>query len=1037
MDPITAGVISGLAVNALTGAAGPVMRRTARNRGLRVQVEQQMLLQGSDEYIISALAQLKGKVGERELDRIGEFLRSVEAQTFVRSVAIAEISQELSRQEAAFQVELTALLVLIARLNASSADLAAEVLLDLVVKSIRRAGAELRRLDPDEYARVSDRAIREKKYGYFRKSSYRAQVLGQRTPDELADILEFARRYRGLVHRRTGEIVPAYLDTQRRVPIDDIYVSPRFQVDGSPDKRHVGIQGLIRGIYRTVVLGAPGAGKSTLARKLAHDFSANPTDCEVVPFLVPLRSYEDLKREKHYSIVDFLTAYLNEEFQLRVPPGAIEYLLVSGRGFAIFDGLDELLDTARRREMTAAIENFADLYSAASILVTSRSVGYREAPLSPGTFTSLTLENFTDADVESYVRRWFGLDPQLQQRERERVATAFLHESLSVTDLRSNALMLGLLCNVYRGAHTIPQNRAELYEQCAAMLFERWDAGRGIAAPKPLKSDARAALQDVAFWVYTELSIASAIPEEWLRRRLTKFWQRKLQRRALAEEATKELLEMWSGRAWILTDVGTTQHGRRLYQFTHQTFLEYFAAVELVRRNPSPRRLWTTLAPYVSRGAAEVVAQVAIQTLDRGYLGAADAMLRFLLSSAAHDEDLYSRTNLLSFATRNMQALYATPLRCKELTRAAIDLFQNGMTCISPIPSCEEWEVEGGTPRAVIELDHGEESFFGEDLYLREADMMAPLLQLLTADGLLGRICREELATHCQTLMAGPNEKIAANVFILVASADLLTIMAGTFSYLQLEPLLPDRDRLWPWRTDRQAAAYLERWTAYNFWVPIVAWRVGLLGAEELVDLSGWDALVCSRPPFLMNNVSATVPSFLEAVLSDYLQVEVAEPDGAPSSGAEAALRKVARYDATGQFVVDTDWLDRTRLYGAIVRRYFRGASRDGSLDLADYDLADVDARRVSFADCEVVYGAFLLLAVVIEFERWDLSDYSRDQIARLKLGPLQPLEPVFVARRTPDAEFLLSEWLDRTNLPPAYRDAMVDWASHRRDLCA
>src|SRR5262249_42960308 len=217
---------------------------TARNRGLRVQMEQQML-QGSDEYIIPALAQLKGKVGERELDRIGEFLRSVEAQTFVRSVAIAEISQELSRQEAAFQAELTALLVLIARFDAASADAAAEVLLDLVVKSIRRAGAALGRLDRDEYARVSDRAIREKNYGYFRQSSYRTHVLGQRIPGELADILEFAKRYCGLLHRRTGEIVPAYLDTQRRVPIDDIYVSPRFQVDGSPNKRHVDIQDMI------------------------------------------------------------------------------------------------------------------------------------------------------------------------------------------------------------------------------------------------------------------------------------------------------------------------------------------------------------------------------------------------------------------------------------------------------------------------------------------------------------------------------------------------------------------------------------------------------------------------------------------------------------------------------------------------------------------------------------------------------------------------------------------------------------------------
>src|SRR5262249_6493784 len=66
-------------------------------------------------------AQLQGKVSERELGRIGEFLRSVEAQTFVRSVAIAEVSQEIPRQKAAFRAELAALLILIARLGAASA----------------------------------------------------------------------------------------------------------------------------------------------------------------------------------------------------------------------------------------------------------------------------------------------------------------------------------------------------------------------------------------------------------------------------------------------------------------------------------------------------------------------------------------------------------------------------------------------------------------------------------------------------------------------------------------------------------------------------------------------------------------------------------------------------------------------------------------------------------------------------------------------------------------------------------------------------
>jgi hypothetical protein len=284
--------------------------------------------------------------------------------------------------------------------------------------------------------------------------------------------------------------------------------------------------------------------------------------------------------------------------------------------------------------------------------------------------------------------------------------------------------------------------------------------------------------------------------------------------------------------------------------------------------------------------------------------------------------------------------------------------------------------------------------------------------------------------------MAGPDETVAANIFVLVTCANLLTSMASNFAYLPLEPLLPNRNQMWPWRTAQMAAAHLERWTAHNFWVPIVAWRNSLLSAEGLVGLSGPNGLVCSRVPFSIKNLSVSTPSFLEAVLFDYLGLGTAEPEAAPSADTEAALRAVAQCDAAGQFAVDSDWLDETRLYDAIVRRYLLDTVADSGLELADYDLADVNARRISFADCQVVYGAFLLLALVIEFERWDLSDYSRDQIARLQLGPLQSLEPVFVARRTPDIEYILDEWLDRTNLPPAYREAMADWATHRRNLC-
>jgi hypothetical protein len=49
----------------------------------------------------------------------------------------------------------------------------------------------------------------------------------------------------------------------------------------------------------------------------------------------------------------------------------------------------------------------------------------------------------------------------------------------------------------------------------------------------------------------------------------------------------------------------------------------------------------------------------------------------------------------------------------------------------------------------------------------------------------------------------------------------------------------------------------------------------------------------------------------------------------------------------------------------------------------------------------DAFFGAAILLASVIEFEGWNIIDYSEDQAGSFNLGRLQGLEDVFIARCT------------------------------------
>jgi hypothetical protein len=505
-------------------------------------------------------------------------------------------------------------------------------------------------------------------------------LLGDAPPPDLERIATFAGAYRTQAASRLGSITPPSFDAVRRVPIDSLYVSPTIiaaRIPGRDQPDTWELSDLVKRLHRLVVLGSPGGGKSTLARKLCHDVALDRLQGELiprgtVPVLVVLRDYGTAKLEHAASIRDFVEARAHADYQLDVPVGAVEYLLQSGRVLVVFDGLDELLDTSYRADVSADIESFAALYPLTPMLVTSRRVGYAEAPLTQARFDTALLGDFGEAQVAEYARKWFSIVPSDSQRELDSEVSDFISDSEQVTDLRSNALMLALMCNLYRGAGYIPRKRPELYEKCAVMLFERWDRGRRILTPLDFERHLRPALQYLAHWMYSTPGMQSGVSERTLVRQAAAFLQRKRfpdEDDARAEAA--KFVSFCRGRAWVFTDTGTTPTGELLYEFTHRTFLEFFTAEHLVRTCRSPEGLATELLPHIRRAEWDVVAQLAFQLQDDNLDGAADELLAAVLTGAS-EPDGDGRYRLLEFAARSLSFLVPEPQTLGTLTETIV-----------------------------------------------------------------------------------------------------------------------------------------------------------------------------------------------------------------------------------------------------------------------------------------------------------------------------------------------------------------------------
>lgn len=490
------------------------------------------------------------------------------------------------------------------------------------------------------------------------------------------EIIKFEKQYREQIAQRHSHITIPHFGSAKKVFINEIYVSPNFEhtiLERDRKTIRLNYDAFLSNIYRVVLLGNPGGGKSTLSQKLCYDFASDNKNRNT-PILVVLREYGQEKKAHRCSILEFIESTANSKYQVKPPQGALEYLLLNGRAFVIFDGLDELLDTSYRQEISEDVESFCNLYPSVPVLVTSREVGYEQAPLDNRKFEEFRLGGFEPQNVTEYVTKWFNLDSDLTENQKTQKVESFTRESAIIPDLRSNPLMLALLCNIYRGENYIPRNRPDVYEKCATMLFEQWDKGRSIKVELPFDFHIRPAMMYLAHWIYTRGEMNNGVTRKLLITKTSEYLlENRYDDKDKSEVAARDFVDFCKGRAWVFTDTGTTKEGEPLYQFTHTTFLEYFTANHLTRVCPTPQLLGEVLLPRIIKREWDVVAQLAFQIQNRNIERAGDQLLSQLLYQFTLAKENKDKWNLLSFAVRCLAFIVPSPKVLREIVKTVFD----------------------------------------------------------------------------------------------------------------------------------------------------------------------------------------------------------------------------------------------------------------------------------------------------------------------------------------------------------------------------
>ena len=265
------------------------------------------------------------------------------------------------------------------------------------------------------------------------------------------------------------------------------------------------------GNRQILMLGAPGAGKSTLAIyvtvSLADLADSNGPKADghplasltgYLPLFLDLRTYQagagstpeaqgGSEEATPLAVKAIFRGISHQGLSSRVLE---PYLAGGGKALVIFDGLDEVFDKNQRDLIKWGIAYFADRYKGVRVLVTCRSVGY-ESEVSwfvAHGFESLVIQDLDrEQQIPEFVRRFYHVaypnHPDQAMALAKRLNSA-VRDSPAIEELAGNPMLLTALALLGRGV-PLPHQRGAVLKHLIDLLVKLWDADKLVGDDPP------------------------------------------------------------------------------------------------------------------------------------------------------------------------------------------------------------------------------------------------------------------------------------------------------------------------------------------------------------------------------------------------------------------------------------------------------------------------------------------------------------------------------------------------------------------------
>lgn len=324
-----------------------------------------------------------------------------------------------------------------------------------------------------------------------------------------------------------------------------------------------------------MVLGQPGAGKSTFLRRIGLEAIKGTREKyqhECIPVFLELKQFNNENIDLEKAISEEL-----ENCGFPDPEASTNNLLEKGKLLILLDGLDEI-PTAQLDAAITQIENFVDKHNQNRFIASCRTAAYQSRFKR---FVDVVMADFDDTQIEQFITNWFQSEEDKRFFIGQRCWKLLQQSEYAATkELAQTPLLLTLLCLVFDDSQTFPKNRASLYDDALDVLLKRWAAEKRIQR-EPIYQDLTIALEKMMLAEIAYKTFEADLlffPQREIVQQICDFLASNLNApKHLDGEDILEAIQIQQG---ILVE-----RAKDVISFSHLTFQEYLTAQHIADNN--------------------------------------------------------------------------------------------------------------------------------------------------------------------------------------------------------------------------------------------------------------------------------------------------------------------------------------------------------------------------------------------------------------------------------------------------------------------